>query len=93
MAVVDLIPSAAFRISNFMHRSHLSMSTSPKGKSMFEVEQKFMLVDAAATKAMELKLVEMGMTKIGNEENSCIVDWYFDLEEPTLAPLDNPEVH
>lgn len=53
---------------------------------MLEVERKFVLSDMESTTAIESKLVDLGMTRKG-EIN--MVDWYFDLDVPTLTPLDN----
>lgn len=53
---------------------------------MLEVERKFVLSDMESTASIESKLVDLGMAK---KEETFMVDWYFDLQVPTLTPLDN----
>jgi adenylate cyclase class IV len=60
--------------------------TSLSAVGMLEVEQKFVIADLEAAQKVETTLIHQGMTK---KEEITLIDWYFDLESPTLTPQDN----
>jgi thiamine-triphosphatase len=75
--------AAAFQVNKIISRNHPYVTKT--ACSMLEVEQKFVLSDVESTTSIESKLVDLGMAKNGE---TYMVDWYFDLDVPTLTPLD-----
>jgi adenylate cyclase class IV len=65
--------------------SKISLS-SPSAIGMLEVEQKFVIEDMEDANKIETILISQGMMK---KAEITLIDWYFDLESPTLTPLDN----
>lgn len=82
--MVRFIPTFSFArtLKNFAKISTEQMSSLP---SMFEVEQKFALLDGI--QSMEERLLKLGMTK---SSETLMMDWYFDLPAPDwiLTPQD-----
>lgn len=84
MLLIHLTRSVvSFSSSTFVPRYHRSLTTA---RNMFEVERKFVLDDVEAVVAIESKLMELGLFKVGEK---FMVDWYFDLSVPVLTPMDN----